>query len=364
MFPGPFDNFQRGLPIRVRRNGMQDYDRPIIRARGRPIEAVPVRSVDGTPGFRLVDGRDFCCGQRVRTPRRRFVDIMEDERATRLGITRGHRDFNTGDEDSRATLDLFDELSPPASPEPQKRPETRGNGTQSRIPAFASQRASNAQEHQLGTTTSPHSTTASELQDSQLKSGSLKEGLPFGKAMKWLHEETEVAIAFYNEFEAEFGAEVERLTYADKKMQKKLWTMKLAGKRSDPNQNMPDKPAEKWGKLFSEQKRSLCVAMEAVLNATLSLRDKNSPKPVALEVMKRLQQKVDTVSRQIVDLLNSAAADREHCKVLLGELGFLKWLVDPKKEENKTMLEEGGGANDGGDQAEQQQAESWDSQLL
>jgi len=365
MFPGLLlDNFQRGLPIRVRRNRAQDFDRPILRARGRPIEAGPVRNADGIPmGVCFVDGRrGFYVGQPVRSPpRSRFVDVMEDGKAARPGIMRGRRDQSIGYEDLAASLDFYDEDFSVASP--QNRPETRQTGPQSQKPGSKSQQTSDVHE-QLGNTARHQSTAKQEW-----RLGSAVQGLSFGKAIKSLHEVLGKADHFYTDFQQNFDNEVQNVSYANKEMKKMMWSMKMAAPSQEVGQD--DKPAEKWQTLFAEQRSGLYIAMKAFLNVSLSQGDNKSTKATTLAAWNRLQEKVETASNQIMELLKLATKDHEHCKALLSEVQLLKDLVNPDKPENKGLFEAGdggvsggkenkGGSNDGEGQAEEQQAESWE----
>jgi len=159
--------------------------------------------------------------------------------------------------------------------------------------------------------------------------------------MRWLHEELAEMGTFCKNFQDEYMKDMDGIyKYAGAEILETLWVRKATA-RAAPQDDSQDKKIEKWEEKFADKRRSLHEAIEAALNAGLSSGDQETPKATTLESRRHLQQKVETSSYQVIDLLNRIMEKSEHCKALLVELKTLKELVDPQKKGNQELY--GGG---------------------
>lgn len=332
------------------------------------MDAFPARTFDGLPlRVRFMDVNPitsfgtrypFHAVQPGWLPGRgRFIDILEERRST-AGIEHGRRE-STGNEDPLSSLDFIDY----GYHEKQRHPDRRRPPRSSRSGPSYQYGDLKAQERQLQNIARHMSSPGVDgYRDRHPKSGAQKDNvLPFGKAMQWLYEGLVEAEKFYKTFQDDYDREVRSIKYAGAEILQKLWVKKVTGKGASGQDVSQDKKrAETWEEKFGEKKRSLREAMEAALNATLSLGEQESPKVTTFETRKRLQEKVEIAGHHVMDLLDLAMKGSDHCKALLGELKLLKDLVDPRKKENKSLYEgidgvdasggqDNGVSDDGGD---------------
>lgn len=122
-------------------------------------------------------------------------------------------------------------------------------------------------------------------------------------------------------------------------------TAKVAGKKytmaARGDQDNSNEEPRQYGQEFAEENRKVAHDLDRALRSTMKEDTQSRRSAIRLEFARRLQQKIETSSGQILELLDPAAEGREYCEALLNELEYLKDLVDPENERNRELYTAG-----------------------
>jgi len=118
-------------------------------------------------------------------------------------------------------------------------------------------------------------------------------------------------------------------------------TAKVTGKKStmaarEDHDNSNGEPRQ-YGQEFAQENRKVAHDLDRALRSTMREDAQSRRSAIRFEFAKRLQQKIETSSGQILELLDSAAEGREYCEALVDELEYLKDLIDPGNERNREL---------------------------
>ncbi|KAL2076215.1 hypothetical protein VTL71DRAFT_1158 [Oculimacula yallundae] len=191
----------------------------------------------------------------------------------------------------------------------------------------------------------------------------------FSKAMKRLFKELAEAETVYGDHQTAFDNDTTEIKkYAGDDSLGVLWKKKWAGKNGDSDGENAQEATEVFSQTHADLKQKLEMALqEATLSKFTPGQDARRT-PIQIENAKRLQEKVVTASKQIIDLLGNVSLHRDYSLSLLNELVLLKTLIDPELDANKSLYRPGAGVGAGdsagaGNGDGQQQApaggESW-----
>jgi hypothetical protein len=285
-------NPQRGYP-RVS-NVTQGFERPTLRTRGLSIDALTGRGFDGRPlrlrfmepnprnGFGARHYFSTVHPKRL-SGRSRFIHVVDEAQPARTGV-REPSIHNEG------VLPPYDCPGWDYYPWREQRPDrprvtlSPGSGSRYRYEP-------QPQERQFRTIdTRPSTPRANGYRYPNANLGAQKDGsLPFGKVMRWLYEGLAEVETFFKNFQDSYSNEVKAIDkYAGAEILQNLWVRKITGKGAPQDDSQDKMPSEKWEEKFAEKRTSLCEAMEAALNASLSLGDQETAKVTTLESRKRL----------------------------------------------------------------------------
>ena len=170
-----------------------------------------------------------------------------------------------------------------------------------------------------------------------------RNGLPFGRAMKRLHELVVRADKVYEEIQQNFDqAANPAMGIATEDALVQMWQNHVEGKQDSKLEfegtNDNEAPVDNPGQI-ADMDRDLTTALQIAFTSMPKLDGKESKKTVArLREAKRLQQRVETVGRQILELLAEFSDGPESCVALRAELENLKTAIDPTNERNKILF--------------------------
>jgi len=162
--------------------------------------------------------------------------------------------------------------------------------------------------------------------------------LSFGKAMKKLHRQLELAQTLYTDFQREYNDDVRKVRgYMNDQALVDVWVKKVASKNSASQDEYRDNSSDEprlYKEIFAEQKTKVTQALEQVARSTVEEGGTSRKATVRFEATRRLRQKVETSRGQILQLLNKVTEAPEHCSALLEEFKYLSDLIDPENEKN------------------------------
>lgn len=184
-----------------------------------------------------------------------------------------------------------------------------------------------------------------------------KEQMDLSKALKALNKQVDKADQLYRGFEDNFNNDISGVkAYAGAQLLKELWKKKVEGKESeDGNDNEGGDSRPK----FNTQKQHLLRAMHDASSAVLNKHNKASiPDDEAgrekEELAKALRQKISMYHKLIAESVQGVPEKQHECKRLLSDLTFLKKVIDPEDELNRTLFQDDAGEDDGQDWNNQQ----------
>ena len=179
--------------------------------------------------------------------------------------------------------------------------------------------------------------------------------IPFSLAIKELHHQLGLAVAFYINFDSEYGKDIAQIKkYATGEILENLWARKVR-RSKDPGTAAQDRYHNRDGDnliaeyedRFAIWKRKLSHALSGAITSGLGESSHDDRNSTRHQSKIRLVDKIRMANRQLRPLLDTAWKRRELCRDLITELKMLKGLVDPGKG-NREALPTNNGAFDAG----------------
>lgn len=170
--------------------------------------------------------------------------------------------------------------------------------------------------------------------------------LPFGRAMRKLHEQVSTAEQFYTKLRDDFDSAIEQIsTHCSIKLQQSIWRSRVEG-RLDPKSIMRGQEERTNADVrelkgqFLDARRDLLHALHTALSSKFEVNpEKDLQSAVDYKAGRRMLDNVRLKSEHIEQLMRETRENREGCVMLLDVLEELKEMIDPEKDKNKVLFQ-------------------------
>jgi hypothetical protein len=167
--------------------------------------------------------------------------------------------------------------------------------------------------------------------------------LPFGRAMKNLHNQLGKAEELYSRFQSEYENEIAAVKkYTKARTLSSMWASKVKGERdpqtfAEDEDRLADDDIEKFDQNFADMEKKVAAALRTAVSSTLNMVQSSEKQQARFQASKRLQQRLRLALQQFMDLMEKAKESGEHCRYLVDELQKFQALVNPDSEMNKEL---------------------------
>lgn len=193
--------------------------------------------------------------------------------------------------------------------------------------------------------------TAMEPHGSAMARRQTPPSIPFGIAIRKLHDQLKRSKDVYAQFLQGYDDEVSHIkNYASADTMNELWTRRIVGRR-DPKSVLSGEVKEDDENLL-QASGYLDDAQEEISRALKMALDswtKAGVHSMYEESAQRLKGKINLAANQTQDLFNKFKNGRQYCVALMQELTSLEALVDPQSENNLPLHREFNDIGDGND---------------
>lgn len=173
----------------------------------------------------------------------------------------------------------------------------------------------------------------------------VKEALPFGRAMKTLYDHICHAEQIFQDFQAQFENDIAGIRrYADDSTLNKLWKLRVHGRKdpdtlADGEDREDDETLREMSGKLEDVGNDLVRAMTTATNSLIrERRDASSLDKARAAEANRMKQKVALAYELIQTLLIDFGGGRHQCNSLLSELSSLKYIIDPSADQNRVLF--------------------------
>jgi len=178
----------------------------------------------------------------------------------------------------------------------------------------------------------------------------------FGTALKKLYKRLEAAEQFYTEFQRGFKEETAAVKkYAAADVMTELWILKVKGEggigqdteNGAEEYGNEDESPEDVAERFQGEYEKVVESMKGVLAAkvTNGLQSRVKPTNRAAKI-ERFKEKLSLGDEHLQLLFLKTSHKQDYCKDFVGELEYLKKLIDPAEGENAILYKADGDIED------------------
>lgn len=174
----------------------------------------------------------------------------------------------------------------------------------------------------------------------------VQNAMPFGRAMRKLHEQVTAAEQFYSSFQSDYDNEISILKrYAPVAVLSGLWRARVVGKRDlktvlEGEERQDDENLREIKGKFDDTARDLRHALTTALSADFKMdAAKSNQNKIRCGEAHCLYERVTLSNTLIRQRLNNVAESREDCVLLVKQLVELGKIIDPESEDNRFLYQ-------------------------